>query len=45
MIGWKVRNIISIEANVDLKIYKKTLISFYIEHCITAWSPMMKDGN
>ena len=36
-IGWKIRNIISRETNVVLKMYK-TLIRPYIEYCTQAWA-------
>ena len=37
-IDWMVRNFISREANVLLKIYK-SLIRLHIKYCIKAWAP------
>ena len=44
MIGWMVRNFISREANVVLKIYE-TLIRPHIEYCILAQVPISRDEN
>lgn len=43
-IGWVMRNILSRDANVIIRVYK-TLIRPHIEYCTQAWAPVARHGN